>query len=193
MFKVSAFLILFYISNLSLKGFQAMVITKKTWTYELLSCTLESEDPDKFNGEIKVKHLTRTDLALTGFAELNYDIAEGDGNTIEVLASRSSTGSESDYQLLPYSVPRQSIIKFLNELYKDMIMNSLSECSNLPVFTDKFAGPVEKKRYELDNCSFSDEAFPNHLPEGFYRIKAQIEGEVQWSVVVNVQVMKKDI
>uniref|UniRef100_A0A1A9VSG6 Uncharacterized protein n=1 Tax=Glossina austeni TaxID=7395 RepID=A0A1A9VSG6_GLOAU len=112
---------------------------------------------------------------------------------IEVLAYRSATGSESDYQQLPYSVPRQNIIAFLNGLYKDLIMKSFSECSNMPVFTDKFPGPVEKKRYELDNCSFSDESFPNHLPEGFYRLVAQIEGDVQWSVIVNVQVMKKDV
>uniref|UniRef100_A0A1A9Z4T5 MD-2-related lipid-recognition domain-containing protein n=1 Tax=Glossina pallidipes TaxID=7398 RepID=A0A1A9Z4T5_GLOPL len=192
MFNVSVFLILFY-SSLCLKGLEAMVITKKTWTYELLSCTLESPDPEKMHGDLKVKHLTRTELALTGFAELNYDLAEDDDNTIEVLAYRSATGSESDYQLLPYSVKRQNVIVFLNGLYKDLIMKSLSECSNLPFFTDKFTGPIEKKRYELDNCIFSDESFPNHLPEGFYRLVGQFDGEVQWSVIINVQVMKKDM
>lgn len=74
-----------------------------------------------------------------------------------------------------------------------MIMKSLSECSNLPFFTDEFPGPLEKKRYELNNCRFSDDSFPNHLPEGFYRLIGQVDGDVQWSVIVNVQVMRKDM
>uniref|UniRef100_A0A1A9WC55 MD-2-related lipid-recognition domain-containing protein n=1 Tax=Glossina brevipalpis TaxID=37001 RepID=A0A1A9WC55_9MUSC len=188
-FKISLFLIFLYFI---IKGMETLVIKEKTWTYELLSCKLETSDPEKLNGEIKVKHLTRTELAIQGYADINYDIGSDD-DTIEIIAYRSSTGSESDYQLLPYGVPRQPLMTFINDLYKSLLMESLATCSNLPVFEDKLTGPLEQKRYELNDCQFSEEAFPNHLQEGFYRLNAQFKGQIEWSVVINVEVIKKQL
>lgn len=83
---------------------------------------------------------------------------------------------------------RQHVHSALNTFYKDMLMDTLKECSDMPVFEDKFVPPLEKKTYTLTKCQFSQDGFPNHLPEGFYKIVVSGYGTVEWSLIIVAQV-----
>lgn len=67
-------------------------------------------------------------------------------------------------------------------------MDIFKDCSNLPQFEGKFQPPFEKKLYVLDKCQFSQDSFPNHVLEGFYKIVAVGYGDVEWSMAFIFQV-----
>lgn len=67
-------------------------------------------------------------------------------------------------------------------------MDTLSECSDMPVFEDKFDPPLAKGVYTLNKCQFSQDGFPNHLAEGFYKVLISGHGRVEWSLTVVAQV-----
>lgn len=65
----------------------------------------------------------------------------------------------------------------------------MKECSDMPVFEDKFQPPLEKKLYKLDACQFSQDGLPNHLQEGFYKLLILGTGDVEWQVNVVAEVI----
>lgn len=68
-------------------------------------------------------------------------------------------------------------------------MDTLKDCSNLPVFEDQFEPPLEKKTYTMNKCQFDQSGFPQHLQDGFYKVILSGYGSVNWymSFVVEVQ------
>lgn len=67
-------------------------------------------------------------------------------------------------------------------------METLAECSNMPVFEDKFDPPMAKGVYTLTKCQFSQDGFPNHLAEGFYKVLISGYGRVEWTLTVVSQI-----
>uniref|UniRef100_A0A1A9WYY4 Uncharacterized protein n=1 Tax=Glossina brevipalpis TaxID=37001 RepID=A0A1A9WYY4_9MUSC len=162
-----------------------------------------------------VKRLPRVERALSGYCILSFDIEESDDTertwtydilglktyssnpefisfniSIEILAYRSATGSELDYQLLPFSVPRMHFLTFINGYYKDNAMNDYEKCSNLPVFQGKLTKFV-KNKYELHECQYSEDGFPSHLLPGYYRLIFLGHGRCEVKIIFEVQVISK--
>ncbi|XP_073828210.1 uncharacterized protein [Musca autumnalis] len=159
----------------------------KTWTYEIKSMESSSSDDNLLNLDLSVERVSRGVYAISGTININLDIEEDDGCDIEAGAFRSDNGV-NDYKVLPFKMPRQHLFSALNSFYKDMLMETFSECSDLPVFEEKFEPPLEKRVYTLDKCQFSQDGFPNHLSEGFYKILISGYGSVQWSLTIVAQV-----
>ncbi|XP_073828007.1 uncharacterized protein [Musca autumnalis] len=160
---------------------------QKTWTYEVKSMEAHSADESILKFDISIERVSRGVYAISGSVTLNVDVYEDHPCDIEGGAFRSNNGV-NDYKILPFKVPRQHIITAMNTFYKDMLMDSLSECSNLPVFDDKFEPPLRKGVYSLEKCQFSQDGFPNHMSEGFYKTEMFGNGYVDWSLTVVVQV-----
>uniref|UniRef100_A0A1A9WC58 Uncharacterized protein n=1 Tax=Glossina brevipalpis TaxID=37001 RepID=A0A1A9WC58_9MUSC len=163
----------------------------RTYTYELISLETTSSNRDLLDIDIKIKRKSRRELVISGYLDLKYDVQEGDDTEIEWIVYHSSTGSEKDYKLLPMAIRRQSIYSYLNSFYKDFIMNGVGNCSNLWNFQGKAPSPLEKMRYELNDCVLNDDNYPNHLADGFYRIMGNVYGQVEWNIILFVEVMRK--
>lgn len=86
-------------------------------------------------------------------------------------------------------MPSSHIFTVLNSHYKDVLMDTLKDCSDLPVFEDKFEPPLEKKIYKFNACQFSQDGLPNHLQEGFYKLLIIGSGEVDWEIEVIAEVV----
>uniref|UniRef100_A0A1B0FIS8 Uncharacterized protein n=1 Tax=Glossina morsitans morsitans TaxID=37546 RepID=A0A1B0FIS8_GLOMM len=134
---------------------------------------------------------SRRELVLSGYVDIKLDIQEGDDTEIDCVVYHSATGSESDYKLLPFNIRRQSLYDYFNSFYKDFVMNGIANCSDLWVFDGKAPSPLEKKRYEINDCVLNDEHYPNHLGDGFYRIIGRIYGQVECTITLLAEVMRK--
>uniref|UniRef100_A0A1A9VSF8 Uncharacterized protein n=1 Tax=Glossina austeni TaxID=7395 RepID=A0A1A9VSF8_GLOAU len=163
----------------------------KTYSYQLISLETNSSDPDLLDIDVRLQRKSRRELVLSGYVDIKYDIQEGDDTEIEWVVYHSPTGSESDYKLLPFNIRRQSIYDYFNSFYKDFIMNGIANCSDLWVFDGKAPSPLEKKRYEINGCVLNDDHYPNHLGDGFYRIVGRIYGQVQCTIMLLIEVMRK--
>ncbi|XP_073828218.1 uncharacterized protein [Musca autumnalis] len=161
---------------------------KQTWTYELKSVETSSENSDllKFNNW-KIDRVRRGVFAVSGSFILNMDIVEGDDNEVEFKMYRSENGVK-EYKLLSFGVQRQHLYKYMNTFYKDLIMESLSKCSNLPVFEDEFEPPLQKTTYTLNKCQFDQEGFPQYVQDGFYKTVINGFGPTNWSVICIVEI-----
>ncbi|XP_011291722.1 uncharacterized protein LOC105261707 [Musca domestica] len=168
----------------------SLVDVEQTWTYELKSIETYSSDPEKVKfGECKLERISRGVFAVMGSADIQYDIHEGDSNTVEFNSYRSANGK--DYHPLPFKTPRQHIFEYLNTFYKDYVMDTLKDCSNFPAFEDKFEPPFERGVYYLDKCQFDQKSFPQHLQEGFYKVNMSFRGDVEWYIVFVAEVQSK--
>ncbi|XP_065365416.1 uncharacterized protein LOC135958441 [Calliphora vicina] len=159
----------------------------KNWMYEFTSVTTKSSNPDLLNVNLSVERIKRGVFALSGEFYLNIDMVEGDGNELELTSFRSANG-DGDYKSLPLEMSRRHFYDALNTHYKNVVMDTFKDCSDLPFFEDEFPAPLEKKTYTLDKCQFSQEGMPNHLESGQYKIILSGYGEVEWEVEVIVEV-----
>lgn len=57
-------------------------------------------------------------------------------------------------------------------------MDTMKDCSNLPVFEGPFKPPLEKRTYTMNKCKFTSDGFPNHLQEGFYKVVMRGKGKI---------------
>ncbi|XP_075156198.1 uncharacterized protein LOC142229524 [Haematobia irritans] len=161
----------------------------QSWTYEMKSVETKTSNPDLVDFyNVHVVRVNRGIYALAGYIFYNVDVAEGDTNQVEVKAYRSENGIK-EYKKIPFSVPRQHFYAFMNKFYKDAAMETLSKCSDLPVFEDKMTPPMEKKNFTMDNCIFSQEGLPQYLQEGFYKVDIIGYGDVEWLIQFTVEVM----
>lgn len=69
-------------------------------------------------------------------------------------------------------------------------MESLKDCSTMPVFEGEFEPPLEKGTYTMDKCQFSTDGFPNHLQEGFYKVQIIGKGEIAFELNIVCKVEK---
>uniref|UniRef100_A0A1I8Q9L4 Uncharacterized protein n=1 Tax=Stomoxys calcitrans TaxID=35570 RepID=A0A1I8Q9L4_STOCA len=154
-----------------------------TWEYELISMDSYSSDTDLvLFYELNATRASRGVYACAGTMFLNYDVVEGDSNEIEIKTYRSDS-INGDYKPIPFSIQRQHIFEFMNNFYKNALMETLKDCSNLPVFKGDFVPPLEKRNYTLDNCVFTQEGFPHHIQDGYYKIVFNAFGDVEWSMI----------
>ncbi|XP_075156330.1 uncharacterized protein LOC142229637 [Haematobia irritans] len=181
------FVLIFYVIFMTIKI--ATPFGQHTWTYEMKSVETKTSNPDLVQFyNLRVVRVDRGVYAMSGNTFFNVDIVEGDSNEIEVKTYRSEDGVK-EYKLTPFSVPRQHFFDYMNKFYKEAAMETLSKCSDLPVFEDKLIPPIEKKNYTLTNCKYTQEGLPQYMQEGFYKIEMLVYGDCEWSVTYIVEVI----
>ncbi|XP_073828230.1 uncharacterized protein [Musca autumnalis] len=162
---------------------------EQTWTYELKNIETFSSDLDKVSfKDFKVERIGRGVYAASGSFTVNTDVVEGDSNMIEFHAYRSENGK--DFKPISMKTPRQHLYEYFNTFYKDYVMETLKDCSNMPVFEGKFE-KLEQKTYVLNKCQFDQSAFPRYLQEGFYKVDMGGTGVVEWNIIFTVLVEQK--
>ncbi|XP_046803206.1 uncharacterized protein LOC111685264 [Lucilia cuprina] len=159
------------------------VMYKKDWIYELNEVNTKSSNPDLFNVNVIVERVKRGVFAMSGEFYVNIDITEGDGNDVELKSFRSANG-DGNYKSIPLEMSRRHFFEALNSHYKNVVMETFKDCSDLPYFEDKFTPPLEKKAYKLDKCIFSQDGLPNHMETGVYKVILSGTGDVEWEVEV---------
>ncbi|XP_017044441.1 uncharacterized protein LOC108090337 [Drosophila ficusphila] len=163
----------------------------RKWEYEPLTLEFFSSDPKLVKTDLKIVRMGRADFGLSGTVEWNYDAT--DETMVELTAFRSNSGDESDYKMLPWSIPKQSLFDYLNSYYKDMFMKDLVSCSNAPQFEDKFDESSIKQKYYAEKCIINGEGLPDMVPPGFYKLISNCTGPDQpsWSFVAVVKLTSK--
>ncbi|XP_037818837.1 uncharacterized protein LOC119608473 [Lucilia sericata] len=185
-------LILFAILSVLLLITDHVIATdKKNWMYELTEVNTKSSNPDLINVSLNIERIQRGVYALSGEFYVNIDMTEGDGNDVELKSFRSPNG-DGVYKSIPLEMSRRHFYEALNSHYKDVVMDTFKECSDLPYFEDEFSPPLEKKTYILNRCQFSQEGMPNHLETGVYKIILTGYGQVDWEVEVIFEVESND-
>lgn len=106
---------------------------------------------------------------------------------IELTTFRSSHG-DGNYHSLPFEVHRRHLYDAFNTFYKEVLMEGLKDCSNMPYFEDTIPIPLEKKSYVFNKCIISQDGMPNHLESGQYKVIIAGYGEVEWRMELVVEV-----
>ncbi|XP_017014750.2 uncharacterized protein [Drosophila takahashii] len=163
----------------------------RKWDYEPISITGYTSDESLMSYNISIDRIGRGEYGISGNADWKYDVTEE--TMVEGIAYRSSSGAESDYRVLPYSIPKQSFYEYLNTYYKDVIMRNVAHCSNIPTFKDKFQPPWPKKIYTAEKCVVDGEGLPEIVPPGFYKVIGNCTGPDQptWSVTIVFKLTNK--
>ncbi|KAH8272917.1 hypothetical protein KR018_009906, partial [Drosophila ironensis] len=163
----------------------------RNWDYEPVSLASFTSDESLLKIDAKVNRLGRADFALTVAVDWNYD---ADENTmVKADAYHCTSGDESDYKLMPFSVPSQPFFEFLNGFYKDAFIKNVGHCSNLIQFEDKFEPPWPRGVYKMDKCVATGEGLPDVCPEGYYKIIFNATGQVNWGFILVARVTAKYI
>ncbi|XP_016957977.1 uncharacterized protein LOC108029980 [Drosophila biarmipes] len=163
----------------------------RKWDYEPISIDCNTSDDSLININTKIVRINRGEFGISAKVEWNYDTT--DETMVEAVVYRSTSGDESDYKVLPFSLPKQTFYDYLNTYYKDVIIKNFGGCSNIPQFEDKFEPPWPKKTYIADKCVIDGDGFPEILPIGFYKIVFNCTGPNQpsWSFVAIIKLTTK--
>ncbi|KPU77352.1 uncharacterized protein Dana_GF27976 [Drosophila ananassae] len=162
---------------------------EKTWTYKFESAQMNTGNKDTAYGDIRIDRIERGEFGLSGNLVTLIDVTQD--MDVEALMYRS-TDDGANYKLQPYSLPRQPIIEAMNKFYKNMIMPSAANCSNFPQFEGKLTElPAQKFHYE--KCKVSSDGFPQHMPDGTYKMTYKTYGAIDLSAEIIVIVEKKPI
>ncbi|EDV55054.1 uncharacterized protein LOC6547082 [Drosophila erecta] len=155
----------------------------RKWDYEPISVSTTSSDESLIKLEANIVRIGRGQYGVSARVEWNYDVTER--TMVDGVVYRSSTGDESDYKLIPWSIPKQSFYDYLNGFYKDMMMKNFASCSNMPQFKGKFQPPWPKNTYFGNKCMIDGDGLPDMVPPGFYKIIFNCTGPDQpsWSFV----------
>nr|XP_017094802.2 uncharacterized protein LOC108123904 [Drosophila bipectinata] len=164
-----------------------MPSTEKSWTYTLESVKMDTANKDTAYGNMRIDRIERGEFGLSGNLTLLIDVTPD--MEVEVLLYRS-TDSGANYKIQPYSLPRQGVFDAINNFYKDMIMPSAVNCSNLPQFEDKLT-ELPAQKFHFEKCQVSTDRFPQHMPEGFNKIVFQTYGAIDLSAEIVVQIENK--
>ncbi|XP_030558274.1 uncharacterized protein LOC115760860 [Drosophila novamexicana] len=160
---------------------------KRNWDYEPISIVTRTTDESKINIGAEVEPMGRDGFAFTAHFLINFDMDET--TMVEVTAYRSSTGSEDDYKLLPWSIPKQTFKKFADSHYKDIVFANLEHCSNIPNPENVYPWP--KGTAIFDRCTATGDGMPEIAPEGYYKIIFTISGEVEAGFTTIVKLTTK--
>lgn len=105
-----------------------------------------------------------------------------------MLKSRSENG---DYKPVPFVAFKQDLNTFFNGHYKNVVMEDLHKCSNMPFFEDSWKEPFQAGKYDLNMCLLDPQNWPDNVPVGFYKIIMDVvdeEGKGVATITVVVQV-----
>nr|NP_611314.2 uncharacterized protein Dmel_CG18538 [Drosophila melanogaster]AAF57717.2 uncharacterized protein Dmel_CG18538 [Drosophila melanogaster] len=159
-----------------------MALLLRKWDYEPISIETHSSDESLIKLDMKIERINRGVFGLTPRLS---------GTTIRLMKPwyveanvlRSSTGDVSDYKLLPWAIPKQSLYEHLNTYYKDVSMKNFKHCSNIPQFEGKFQPPLPKQTYFGNKCVIDGDGLPEIVPAGFYLIviKCYGPGQPTWN------------
>ncbi|XP_017087070.3 uncharacterized protein [Drosophila bipectinata] len=145
-----------------------LVQAARKWDYEPISIETTSSDDSQLDFVAKIERMGRGEFGMTGYVDWKYD---ADENTmVEASAYRSSSGDESDYKLLPWSIPKQPFFEYLNTYYKDVVVKNLGHCSNIPQFEGKFQPPWPKDKFIITKCQVDGDGLPEIAPPGYYKV-----------------------
>uniref|UniRef100_A0A1B0B4Q9 Uncharacterized protein n=1 Tax=Glossina palpalis gambiensis TaxID=67801 RepID=A0A1B0B4Q9_9MUSC len=159
---------------------------------ELLSIMWDVADDEMVKIDLKVKQINRTSFALSGTVDLRYEFSE---NTminayaqyywiyylqINVITYHSPSGNSDNYRELPYHLSAK-VFDCLDKYYNETFKNFLS-CLNLPQIETEARDYKYRQLYIIDRCTLSNDAAPNYLPDGYYKVLAQFTGETKWSL-----------
>ncbi|XP_016957849.1 uncharacterized protein LOC108029870 [Drosophila biarmipes] len=183
--RYSFVLILFGV--LLIKGIRAA----RKWDYNPISIAGVTSNSSLISFDLKIVRISRGEYGISGTVEWNYDTT--DETMVEAIVYRSYSGSESDYSLLPFSIPKQTFYGYLNTYYKNVIMKNFGPCINVPQFEDKFIPPWPRRTYIIDKCVFSGDGLPEIVLPGFYKIVFKCFGPEQpsWAFVVVLKIWNK--
>ncbi|XP_017014790.2 uncharacterized protein [Drosophila takahashii] len=153
----------------------------RKWDYEPISIATYSSDDSLIKLDVKIERVARGVYGVTGRINWNYDTS--DKTMVEATVSRSDSGDESDYKLLPWAIPPQSLYDHMNTYYKDVSMKNFKHCSNVPQFVGKFQPPLPKMIYSGDKCVIDGDGLPDIMPPGFYKVilKCSGPGQPTWN------------
>ena len=83
---------------------------------------------------------------------------------------RSALGN-NQYQLMPFTVPNQTLAQFMDGFYKQAIMPEFGRCAkSIPQF-DKWVGPLKKGTYTMTGCQAATKQLPAYFHPGFYKFQ----------------------
>lgn len=138
------------------------------WTFDLISVSVENHTPEKVFVELSITRPSRGIFGLSGSIDFKDDIT--DDFLISVSLFYSATGG-SDFYRSPFNIPESRMSKFLNDFYKDMIMESFMKCGeNAPETEDKFVEPLKKGIIKLKDCLISNKNMPSKMRSGYYKV-----------------------
>lgn len=81
---------------------------------------------------------------------------------------RSPRGN-NDYKPVPFILPKNKVKDLMNELYKDVLMEDIHNCSNVPYFEDKW-DEILKGTFNFNMCKLSFDNWPESLLPGYYKL-----------------------
>ncbi|XP_064544340.1 uncharacterized protein LOC135432540 [Drosophila montana] len=161
---------------------------KRQWDYEPLFITGRTSDASKLTIETEIER-ERRDKFISATFGINYKIDET--TMVEAIAYRSQSGNGNDYQLVPWSIPKQSFQDYINGYYKEVIYSNLGACSNLP--KPGTESPFPSMTIKLDKCVITGEGMPEMAPEGYYKILFSVTGEVEWGFELIAKIFSKSM
>ncbi|XP_030566923.1 uncharacterized protein LOC115766969 [Drosophila novamexicana] len=161
---------------------------KRNWVYDPISIDGLSADETKVKVDMRVERVGRHEIGFSGTIDWQYDI---DNTTmVEMLIYRSASGSESDYKLLPYAVPKKPFPSAKTP-YDEIAYPNLSLCSNIPKIEGDVLLPWPRNLYTFHLCAFSEGVLPEVMVDGFYKIIINLTGEVDWSLTIVIRIRTK--
>ncbi|XP_017077712.1 uncharacterized protein LOC108112382 isoform X2 [Drosophila eugracilis] len=163
----------------------------RQWEYEPVSIQTYTTDESLWKFDSRIVRVGRGVFDWSGEMVWNYDTSEE--TMVEAATYRSFNGDESEYKLLPFSIPRQTLYEYLNTYYKQAVVKNFGSCSNIPQFEGKFKPPLPKDTYIGRNCIIDGEGLPEVMPSGFYKFIFNCSGPDQptWSFVGVIKVTPK--
>ncbi|XP_017025074.2 uncharacterized protein [Drosophila kikkawai] len=164
----------------------------RKWDYEPISLKTFTSDPSQLKIEAKIVRIRRGDFAISANCEWKYTTDES--TMVEAYVYRSSSGDEADYKLLPWAIPKQPFYDYLDHYYKDVVMRTLSHCSNIPQIKGKFQPPWPVQTYVIDKCVLGEgDGLPEIAPPGFYKLTFNFSGTDQptWGFTLVLKVTTK--
>lgn len=107
-------------------------------------------------------------------------------------AYRSPRGND-DYKKVPFSIEKQNLTTFFNGVYKNALMEEITDCSNLPTFED-WEGPLEANLYEVNMCKVTCDNWPDNMLPGFYKLLVDVGDDkdiniLTYTIIIQIELL----
>ncbi|XP_017012703.2 uncharacterized protein [Drosophila takahashii] len=155
------------------------------WEYSIISVSMTTDNEELAGGETHIDRISRGEYGLSGSLYTNVDVPQDFEVTVTIYRS---TDNGDTYKIQPYSLPRQTVYQAMNSFYKNAIMPSVVNCSNLP----QFKGTLEfipATLWTFEKCQVNTDGFPQYMPDGWYKGVIESHGYVNliWTGVFSVK------
>lgn len=157
------------------------------WTYELLEINCINNTPDLYNWNWHLKRVARGHFVIDGDITVGKDLTD---DTI-VYAELFYSPFGQHFFRTPFHIPNVTLSDFYNKFYKDLCLDSLSECATNQPLKDKsdvFVAPLTKRIMKFENCVFSTENLPSHMKSGYYKANIAFTNEVDTVIQTLIKV-----